>query len=108
MRQGDGVRILANGRRLVISRAQVSDTALFQCVASNEAGEQERDFKVAVHGNRVWSILIEYLVVICVFGVLVAAVERQACRKRCVYITSVYSIQYCIQIYTILIQFEDQ
>ncbi|KAK3506808.1 hypothetical protein QTP70_028372 [Hemibagrus guttatus] len=49
VRQGDGVRILANGRRLVISRAQVSDTALFQCVASNEAGEQERDFKVAVH-----------------------------------------------------------
>ncbi|XP_047673954.1 hemicentin-1 isoform X2 [Tachysurus fulvidraco] len=49
VRQGEGVRILANGHRLVISRAQVSDTALFQCVATNEAGEQERDFKVAVH-----------------------------------------------------------
>ncbi|GAA6099393.1 hemicentin-1 isoform X2 [Tachysurus ichikawai] len=49
VRQGEGVRILANGRRLVISRAQVADTALFQCVATNEAGEQERDFKVEVH-----------------------------------------------------------
>ncbi|MCJ8749980.1 hypothetical protein PDJAM_G00193750 [Pangasius djambal] len=49
VRQGEGVRILANGHRLVISRAQVSDTALFQCVATNEAGEQERDFKVTVH-----------------------------------------------------------
>uniref|UniRef100_A0A8B9H3J1 Hemicentin 1 n=1 Tax=Astyanax mexicanus TaxID=7994 RepID=A0A8B9H3J1_ASTMX len=52
VRQGEGVKIAVNGRRLIISRAQVSDTALFQCVASNEAGEQERDFKVAVHGNR--------------------------------------------------------
>ncbi|XP_049335709.1 hemicentin-1 isoform X1 [Astyanax mexicanus] len=49
VRQGEGVKIVVNGRRLIISRAQVSDTALFQCVASNEAGEQERDFKVAVH-----------------------------------------------------------
>ncbi|XP_066533975.1 hemicentin-1 [Hoplias malabaricus] len=49
VRQGEGVRITANGRRLVISRAQVSDTALFQCVATNEAGDQERDFKVTVH-----------------------------------------------------------
>ncbi|XP_062857960.1 hemicentin-1 [Trichomycterus rosablanca] len=49
LRQGDGVRILPNGRRLVISRAQTSDTALFQCVATNEAGEQEKDFKVVVH-----------------------------------------------------------
>lgn len=51
VRQGEGVRITSNGRRLVISRAQVSDTALFHCVATNEAGEQEREFKVSVHGN---------------------------------------------------------
>ncbi|XP_050994845.1 LOW QUALITY PROTEIN: hemicentin-1 [Labeo rohita] len=49
VRQGEGVRITSNGRRLVISRAQVSDTALFHCVATNEAGEQEREFKVSVH-----------------------------------------------------------
>ncbi|KAG5276279.1 hypothetical protein AALO_G00130100 [Alosa alosa] len=46
---GDRVRIGSGGRRLVISRAQVSDTARFQCVATNEAGEQEREFNVAVH-----------------------------------------------------------
>uniref|UniRef100_A0A8C1K3P7 Hemicentin-1 n=1 Tax=Cyprinus carpio TaxID=7962 RepID=A0A8C1K3P7_CYPCA len=51
VRQGEGVRIMSNGRRLVISRAQVSDTALFHCVATNEAGEQEREFKVSVHGT---------------------------------------------------------
>lgn len=56
VRTGDGVRILANGRRLVISRAQVSDTALFQCVAVNDAGEQERDFKVVVHGETDFSL----------------------------------------------------
>ncbi|XP_016146102.1 hemicentin-1-like [Sinocyclocheilus grahami] len=49
VRQGEGVRITSNQRRLVISRAQVSDTALFHCVATNEAGEQEREFKVSVH-----------------------------------------------------------
>ncbi|XP_063057327.1 hemicentin-1 isoform X2 [Engraulis encrasicolus] len=49
VRQGDRVRISSGGRRLIISRAQVSDTARFQCVASNEAGDQEREFNVAVH-----------------------------------------------------------
>ncbi|KTF76822.1 hypothetical protein cypCar_00021533 [Cyprinus carpio] len=49
VRQGEWVQIMSNGRRLVISRAQVSDTALFHCVATNEAGEQEREFKVSVH-----------------------------------------------------------
>ncbi|KAM6962600.1 hemicentin-1 [Aplochiton taeniatus] len=49
VRQSDGVRVTANGRRLVVSRAQVSDTGRFQCVATNEAGDHERDFNVAVH-----------------------------------------------------------
>ncbi|XP_031431207.1 LOW QUALITY PROTEIN: hemicentin-1 [Clupea harengus] len=49
VRQGERVRIGSGGRRLVISRAQVSDTARFQCIATNEAGEQEREFNVAVH-----------------------------------------------------------
>ncbi|KAM7409728.1 hypothetical protein PAMA_001291 [Pampus argenteus] len=49
VRQGEGLRIAANGRRLVVSRAQVSDTARFQCVATNEAGDHERDFNVVVH-----------------------------------------------------------
>lgn len=41
----------ANSRRLVVSRAQVSDTARFQCVATNEAGDHERDFNVVVQGK---------------------------------------------------------
>ncbi|KAG7256716.1 hypothetical protein CRUP_037941, partial [Coryphaenoides rupestris] len=49
VRQGEGLRVSAGGRRLVLSRAQVSDTARFQCVATNEAGDHERDFNVVVH-----------------------------------------------------------
>ncbi|XP_042370765.1 hemicentin-1 [Plectropomus leopardus] len=49
VRQGEGLRVAASGRRLVVSRAQVSDTAHFQCVATNEAGDHERDFNVVVH-----------------------------------------------------------
>ncbi|XP_046908014.1 hemicentin-1 [Hypomesus transpacificus] len=49
VRQGEGVRIGAGGHRLVVSRATVSDTARFQCVATNEAGDHERDFNVVVH-----------------------------------------------------------
>ncbi|XP_033937393.1 hemicentin-1 [Pseudochaenichthys georgianus] len=49
VRQGEGLRVAASGRRLIVSRAQVSDTAPFQCVATNEAGDHERDFKVVVH-----------------------------------------------------------
>ncbi|KAF3835345.1 hypothetical protein F7725_027903 [Dissostichus mawsoni] len=45
VRQGEGLRVAASGRRLIVSRAQVSDTAPFQCVATNEAGDHERDFK---------------------------------------------------------------
>uniref|UniRef100_A0AAV2L311 Ig-like domain-containing protein n=1 Tax=Knipowitschia caucasica TaxID=637954 RepID=A0AAV2L311_KNICA len=47
--QGEGLRVAASGRRLVVSRAQLSDTAWFQCVATNEAGDHERDFNVLVH-----------------------------------------------------------
>ncbi|KAM3875993.1 hemicentin-1 [Diretmus argenteus] len=49
VRQGEGVRVAASGRRLVVSRAQASDAARFQCVATNEAGDHERDFNVVVH-----------------------------------------------------------
>ncbi|KAJ7986246.1 hypothetical protein DPEC_G00337960 [Dallia pectoralis] len=49
VRQGEGVRVTANGRRLIISRPQISDTGSFQCVATNEAGDDEKAFNVAVH-----------------------------------------------------------
>ncbi|XP_047443825.1 hemicentin-1 isoform X2 [Mugil cephalus] len=48
VRQAEGLRVAASGRRLIVSRAQVSDTARFQCVATNEAGDHERDFNVVV------------------------------------------------------------
>ncbi|XP_034035488.1 hemicentin-1 [Thalassophryne amazonica] len=47
--QGEGLRVAAKGRRLIVSRAQVSDTARFQCVATNEAGDHKRDFNVVIH-----------------------------------------------------------
>ncbi|KAK2835266.1 hypothetical protein Q5P01_015750 [Channa striata] len=49
VKQGEGLRVAASGRQLIVSRAQVTDTALFQCVATNEAGDNERDFNVVVH-----------------------------------------------------------
>ncbi|XP_061153333.1 hemicentin-1 isoform X4 [Syngnathus typhle] len=44
----DGLRLAASGWRLIIPRAQVSDVGRFQCVASNEGGEHEKDFNVLV------------------------------------------------------------
>lgn len=51
VKQAEGLRVSANSRKLIVSRAQVSDTARFQCVASNEAGDHERDFDVVVQGK---------------------------------------------------------
>lgn len=51
VKQGEGMRLSANGQRLLVSRAQISDTARFQCVAANEAGDIQRDFTVLVHGK---------------------------------------------------------
>ncbi|XP_035996829.1 hemicentin-1 isoform X1 [Fundulus heteroclitus] len=48
IRSGEGLRIAASGRRLVVSRAQTSDTARFRCLATNEAGDHERNFNVTV------------------------------------------------------------
>nr|XP_061831771.1 hemicentin-1-like isoform X1 [Nerophis lumbriciformis] len=47
--QDEGLRLATNGWRLVIPRTQVSDTGRFQCVATNEAGEHEKDFNVIIH-----------------------------------------------------------
>ncbi|XP_028301363.1 hemicentin-1 isoform X2 [Gouania willdenowi] len=48
VKQSDGLRVAASGRNLIISRAQVTDTARFLCVAMNEAGEDKREFNVIV------------------------------------------------------------
>ncbi|OPJ77524.1 hemicentin-1 isoform B [Patagioenas fasciata monilis] len=47
--EGAGHKILFNGQKLLISRAQVSDTGRYKCVAANKAGEHEREFDVTVH-----------------------------------------------------------
>ncbi|KFP01647.1 Hemicentin-1, partial [Calypte anna] len=47
--QGAGRKILLNGQKLLISRAQVSDSGHYKCVAANQAGEHEREFDVTVH-----------------------------------------------------------
>uniref|UniRef100_A0ABM5GDB4 Hemicentin-1 n=1 Tax=Pogona vitticeps TaxID=103695 RepID=A0ABM5GDB4_9SAUR len=46
---GVGYKFLLNGHRLVISRAEVSDTGHYQCVATNKAGENKKEFEVTVH-----------------------------------------------------------
>ncbi|XP_062920094.1 hemicentin-1 isoform X2 [Mobula hypostoma] len=43
-----GVQITANGQKLIISQAQITDTGRYQCVATNEAGSQQREFNVVV------------------------------------------------------------
>lgn len=50
----------ANGQRLLVSRAQISDTARFQCVAANEAGDIQRDFTVVVLGKILKFLVISF------------------------------------------------
>ncbi|XP_010130628.1 PREDICTED: hemicentin-1, partial [Buceros rhinoceros silvestris] len=47
--EGAGHKFLLNGQKLLISRAQVSDTGHYKCVAANKAGEHEKEFDVTVH-----------------------------------------------------------
>ncbi|OWK57262.1 Hemicentin-1 [Lonchura striata] len=44
-----GHKVLLNGQKLVISQAQVSDSGRYKCVATNKAGEHEKEFDVTVH-----------------------------------------------------------
>ncbi|XP_005375138.1 PREDICTED: hemicentin-1 isoform X1 [Chinchilla lanigera] len=45
----DGFKVLLNGRKLVIAQAQMSDIGLYQCVATNTAGDHRKEFEVTVH-----------------------------------------------------------
>ncbi len=46
-----GMVLISDGRQLEIARAQVVHTARFTCIASNEAGELQRNFDLEVYGK---------------------------------------------------------
>ncbi|XP_077188775.1 hemicentin-1 isoform X2 [Paroedura picta] len=46
---GAGYKILFNGHKFLISRAEVSDTGHYQCIATNKAGDHKKEFDVTVH-----------------------------------------------------------
>ncbi|MGH0173029.1 UNVERIFIED_CONTAM: hypothetical protein FKN15_020671 [Acipenser sinensis] len=58
VRQKQGVKIVSNGSKLLIARAQVSDTGRYQCVATNEAGDHMREFDVSVLGSSERSVVV--------------------------------------------------
>lgn len=47
----DHVSITASGRIVRVKHTQVSDTGRYTCVATNIAGEDEKDFDVNVQGE---------------------------------------------------------
>jgi len=51
--KADGhLSITANGRIVQIKHTQVSDTGRYTCVATNIAGEDEKDFDVNIQGEK--------------------------------------------------------
>lgn len=52
------VSITANGRIVQIKHAQVSDTGRYTCIATNIAGEDEKDFDVNIQGELEWLMLM--------------------------------------------------
>ncbi len=43
--------LVAGGRQLRITKAQVSDTASYRCLVANKAGQAHVDFSLEVHGK---------------------------------------------------------
>lgn len=54
LQSDEHVSITANGRIVQIRHAQVSDTGRYTCVATNVAGEDEKDFDVNIQGDLGW------------------------------------------------------
>lgn len=60
MLKGDGhIAITANGRIVQIKHTQVSDTGRYTCVATNIAGEDEKDFDVNIQGEQGFSSCVD-------------------------------------------------
>uniref|UniRef100_A0A8C8RXS5 Hemicentin 1 n=1 Tax=Pelusios castaneus TaxID=367368 RepID=A0A8C8RXS5_9SAUR len=66
--EGDGYKFLSNGHKLLISRAQVSDTGRYKCVVTNKAGDHEKEFDITVHDL--------YVVQICTISFISVAGSR--------------------------------
>ena len=48
--------LVSDGRQLEIANAQVSDTAVYTCIAINEAGELTRNFELDVLGKLMYLV----------------------------------------------------
>ena len=48
--------LVSDGRQLEIANAQVSDTAVYTCIAINEAGELTRNFELDVLGKLLYLV----------------------------------------------------
>lgn len=51
MAGGDGLLLMEQGRRLRISKAEVAHAGRYACLVANVAGQEQREFDVAVHGK---------------------------------------------------------
>ena len=51
---GERIVVLDGGRELIIYSADIKDTARYTCIASNLAGETEKNFDLDVQGERTW------------------------------------------------------
>lgn len=51
METASHLQLTSGGRRLQIASAMVSDTGLYRCIATNEAGEADELFELQVWGR---------------------------------------------------------
>ena len=58
-------QLLADGRHLKIAGALMTDTAMFTCIAENEAGTTEQNFDVKILGERTELIINVLLLLEC-------------------------------------------
>ena len=52
------LRVHADGRRLEILGARISDRGVYTCIGENIAGTTEKEFDVDVHGRKLYFFFI--------------------------------------------------